>query len=389
MKLRFRYLTALILLVIATIYVRADAAENAVQSADTLPGYLTSSWGKLSDTLEEVLNLGDKQESLPDSAWFGADKTSNAKKINGLMDQAIDILLAGRANDLRREAVRLRGEIPALRVELDDLRNKRISAPETSKLPWVRTREKIDERVEELNKEIADREKSLSGINAKIGSALREMGLDLDDAQLNVLLTSVTGDDLLQNTIVFSNVKLVVEKLAELSREDRDNLEINRRYTGMYLVLNDLLIYTQQGLIEKIETDYRPRLTAIQAEAEKLRADALNRSGQKQYTDSQRRSFEANAESNAMTVRVAGLYMELLESQRKSVTASLQELSRNRDVAESTYRTVRSTGDLRNLIRSGLELFDSIQALSMPEIRPFRNDAVRKEFEEINRRLKR
>lgn len=390
MKKAIKYLAALLLpalLVAATACARpAFAAE---QSADALPSWLTSSWGKLGNTLTEVLKLEDKRETLPESAWFGADKSSNAKKIDSLMDQAIDILIAGEANDLRREAVRMRGEIPVLRAELDDLRNRRIPAPETSKLPWVKTRAKIDERVAELNQEIADREKSLSEINAKIGNALREMGLNLDEAQIGILMTSVTGDDLLQNTVVFSNVKRVVEKLAELSREDRDNLETNRRYTGMYLVLNDLLIYTQEGLVEKIETDYRPRLAAIQAEAEKLRVDARARAGQKQYTETQRRSFEANAESNAMTVRVAGLYMELLESQRKSVNISLMELRRNRDVAESTYRTVRSSGDLRSLIRSGLELFDSIQALSMPEIQPFRNDAIRKEFEEINRRLKR
>jgi hypothetical protein len=69
--------------------------------------------------------------------------------------------------------------------------------------------------------------------------------------------------------------------------------------------------------------------------------------------------------------------------------AALSDLRRNRDVAENTYRTVQSTSDLRNLIRSGFELFESIQSLSMPQIQPFENETLRKEFEEINKRLKR
>ena len=90
-----------------------------------------------------------------------------------------------------------------------------------------------------------------------------------------------------------------------------------------------------------------------------------------------------------MTLRVAGLYVQLLDSQRKGILDHLIALQRNRDLAENTYRTVRSSGDLRNLIRSGLELFDSIHALSMPEMLPFENEAIRREFEEINKRLKR
>jgi hypothetical protein len=214
------------------------------------------------------------------------------------------------------------------------------------------------------------------------------MGLDLDEKQIDIFLSSVTGDELFQNTVIFANIKRVVEKLGELSREDRDNLEVNRRYTGMYLVLNDVLIVTQEGLIDKIDVRYKPQISEIRAEAEKLRLEARERARQEQYTAAQKKAFEANMEANAMTVRVAELYTDLLESQRKSVIATLADLRRNRDVAENTYKTVRSTGDLRNLIRSGLELFDSIQSLSMPQIMLFENETIRKEFDEINKRLK-
>ena len=132
----------------------------------------------------------------------------------------------------------------------------------------MRTRAKIEERLAELDGEIADRERALSAVDAQLAEALRGMGLQLDDRQIDVLLSSVTGDDLLQNAVVFANVRLVVEKLAELSREDRDNLELSRRYSGLYLVLNDLLIHTQEELVRKIDGQYKPRLAEIGKEAE-------------------------------------------------------------------------------------------------------------------------
>ena len=365
-----------------------SASSVFAASEDSLPSYLVEKWGSLTETLSDALSLRDRQETLPASSWFGADRTSNARKIDELLDRALEILAQGRAGDLRRQALELRSEIPKLRLEADGLRNQRISAPESSRLPWVKTRAKIDERLSELDGEITDRERALSAVNAQLAEALRELGLQLDDRQIDILLSSVTGDDLLQNAVVFSNVRAMVEKLAELSREDRDNLEINRRYSGLYLVLNDLLIHTQEELVRRIDGEYKPRLVEIGREAEALRREALARGSQAGYSDSQKKSFALNAESNAMTLRVAELYTRLLDSQRKGILDNLADLRRNRDLAENTYRTVRSSGDLRNLIRSGLELFDSIHALSMPEILPFENEAIRREFEEINKRLR-
>lgn len=365
-----------------------SASSVFAASEDSLPSYLVEKWGSLTETLSDALSLRDKQETLPASSWFGADRTSNARKIDELLDRALEILAQGRAGDLRRQALELRAEIPKLRLEADGLRNQRISAPESSRLPWVRTRAKIDERLSELEGEIADRERALSAVNAQLAEALRGLGLQLDDRQIDILLSSVTGDDLLQNAVVFSNVRAMVEKLAELSREDRDNLEINRRYSGLYLVLNDLLIHTQEELVRRIDGEYKPRLGEIGREAEALRKEALAKASQAGYSDSQKKSFALNAESNAMTLRVAELYTRLLDSQRKGILDNLADLRRSRDLAENTYRTVRSSGDLRNLIRSGLELFDSIHALSMPEILPFENEAIRREFEEINKRLR-
>ena len=365
---------------------KPDAPNNG--SGDVFPDYLAESWDKLSNSLFGALELRDESEKLPDSAWFGNDKASNAKKINKLLDIALEILSQGKAGEIRRDAAALRERQSSLRAEADKLRNKRISAPESSIIPWRETRAKLNERLAELERETAENDAALAAVNAELSNELRGMGLELDQAQIDVLLSSVTGDDLLQNTVVFTNVKAVVEKLESLAKKDTDDLEISRRYTGMYLVLNDLLIYTQEGLVKKIDDVYKPRLGEIIREADEIRRDALNKSRKNTYTEAQKQSFERNAESNAMTAKVARLYSELLDTQKKGLLDNLRELRLNRDVAESTYRTVRSSGDLRNLIHTGLSLFDSITALSMPKLQPFESEAMRREFEEINKRLK-
>ncbi len=362
--------------------------EHKSEDKNKLPDYIADNWDKLTDSLVGVLGLKDESETLPDSAWFGKDKKSNSKKINELLDIALKILIQGRPSDMRREAAELRAKGAELKSEADKLRNKRITAPEKSSMPWTTTRDDIDRKLAEIEQRIKENDAALLRLDEDLAGAMREIGLELSQEQIDVLLSSVTGDDLLQNTVVFANVKKVVEKLAELSKSDNENLEINRRYTGMYLVLNDLLIYTQGELVRKIDGIYTPRLENIISEADKLRRDAAGKSASRKYNDAQRKAFKLNADANAMTIKVARLYIELLRSQRASITANLNDLTKNRDVAESTYKTVKSSGDLKNLIRSGLALFDSIHSLSMPELQPFESDAMRREFEEINKRLK-
>ena len=125
--------------------------------------------------------------------------------------------------------------------------------------------------------------------------------------------------------------------------EDRDNLEVNRRYSGLYLVLNDLLIHTQEELVRRIDGEYKPRLVEIGREAEALRREALARGSQAGYSDSQKKSFALNAESNAMTLRVAELYTRLLDSQRKGILDNLDDLRRSRDLGRETLALNRNT----------------------------------------------
>ena len=363
---------------------------NWFESDEPPSDNLEGKWNKLTGTLNDALTLRDKQETLPDSTWipFAEDKESNSRKINALLDRALEILSDGDAGSARSQAVTLRNRITSLRQELDQIRNQRIDAPERTYLFWRSTKSKIDTRISQLEAEISRSETELKSLHSNLSAELRKTGLELTDTQADILLNSVTGEDILQNTVIFENVKAVVTKLEELSQNDTNTLDITRRYTGVYLVLNDLLIHTQEELLNRINGEYKLKLKEIISESELLKKQALSKSNDKTYTSAQRKSFAQNAKSNATTIEAAKLYGELLDSQRLAIMDSISELKRNRDLAENTYRTVRSSGELRGLIHSGLNAFDAIGNLSMPELKIFENVEMRAEFDEINRRLR-
>ena len=369
-------------------YVSGWFTGSNVSHTDTLPDNIAGNWDKLTNTLDDALTLRDKQESLPNSAWFGEDKVSNAAKINALLDKALVILSDGNSDNARSQAVKLKARLTDLRSQLDTLRNKRINAPDKTYIFWHDTKSKIDAKISQIQQEISLVENNISTVNAKVVDELSQLGISLTEEQADILINSVTGEDIIHNTVIFENVKAVTATLEQLSRQDSNNHEIIRRYAGMYLVLNDILIHTQEQLVRTMDSDYRPKLADILKEAEALRKDALSRSNNRKYSSSQRKSFALNAKSNAATIQAAKLYGKLLDAQKLSLMNSIKSLRLNRDLAENTYNTVKSSGQLRGLIHSGLDTIDAVIKLSMPELNIFEGNTFRAEFDEINRRLK-
>ena len=209
----------------------SDETETAEPSPDVLPPHIASEWNELTDTLGRTLELRDKQDTLPNVSLFGEDKNSNHKKINELLDRAVSMLTNGEAGDVRRQSDELRERIRTQRIELDELRNKRITAPEKSSMLmfWKLTKDKADRKIYELEESIRQNESALTEVNSKLTNALRDVGLELEDSQIDILMNSATGDDLMQNTIIFSNVKSIVAKLEELAQNDTNSIEITRR----------------------------------------------------------------------------------------------------------------------------------------------------------------
>ena len=357
--------------------------------AAELPKPVAEVWNKLYETMERTIDLKDRHESLPDSAWIGADKTSNAKKIDELLDRAMELLLTSEVNEARIEMRKLQETIPAMRRTVEEYRNKRLSAPVKTKLPYVvKTVKDYDDLIAETEEDIVNATKAVAGVRSRITDNLRSYDLRLDDDQLDVLLTSVVGDDLLKNAVIFENVRTVTMKLMELAGANRDDMTIARRYYGMYVVLIDVLIHTQNEFIRRIDEGYIPRIGQIRESVRLSLEEARTALAGRGFSETQRKILSANVESNTFTLRAAKLYEELLGRQRSQLVLCVHGLERDRRVAKNTYDTVRHSSDLSAMIQSGLKLFDTLIALQIPEIQTFENAGVRREFEELTRRLR-
>ena len=95
-------------------------------------------------------------------------------------------------------------------------------------------------------------------------------------------------------------------------------------------------------------------------------------------------SCECDAEKYPLIERVVGSvhYYENKIAQARDLVRQLIEL------AENTLSTVRVSSDLANLIQRSETLIDQVITLQAPDLVPFENLELKKEFENVTSRIR-
>ena len=177
-----------------------------------------------------------------------------------------------------------------------------------------------------------------------------------------------------------------MEQLASLMRANQGNLEIENRYLGIRIVLYDLLIYMYNDFITKIDNKYIPQLNKLLTEAEgtyKMSLEAAKRYN----SDRNKKAAERAVQTTEKLLKAGKLYVDVLKRQRESAERTLSMLREDRDFQELYYQVEQSASAMVILIETGLEHFESIQKLSIPELEMLDDNAVADELDTINEQL--
>ncbi len=342
-------------------------------------------WDSLLPRLDQAVTLTDRQESLPESTWFGEDQSSNEQAVNKLLDEAATILSTSPGQNYRQRIRELEQAVHEAREEIAKYRTQRVSAPQSSL--WRTTSEGYDTRIQKRQADIARYEKELEQLRGAFAADLRSLGLDLSEQELEFLLSTVVGDDLIRMTLAFDNVKAVTSQLEKLVEESGEDLEHARRYYGMYSVLLRVLHHMQGAVVDAVDRRYLKQIDAITRRTRKLLRDTQNL--YRKAERGRRETLLANMEAQQLTLRAAADYRDYLVDQRNHLAVARQRLARDIAVATNTYETVKVSGELVGLMRASHTLIDNLRNLQVPAPRTFQNLEMKREFERLTLRLRR
>jgi hypothetical protein len=209
----------------------------------------------------------------------------------------------------------------------------------------------------------------------------------LSPEQTDLLLDSVLSGDLVRLVAVFNAAKVIDAQLGKLMNAAGDNMNAARKYFAMHAALFAMLVHAQDATIEKIDTQYMPKLDAILRDiaAAKSKTAQLLRA---ENRPDQLRALEANRESQKLAEEAARGYKRYLSGQREQIAKARSKATHDLKIADNTFETVEASLQLRNLMRDSSASFEAIQKLEAPTFdQIFKNEDLRQEFESLTRKL--
>lgn len=340
------------------------------------------------DTRAGASKLPSRDDYIIPPFWKETREDRNAK-VRDLLDAALGIVTNSPVVEVQKKVELLRHNIRDLEDANVKLKEKQLVAPKDATLPGILTDTiaSIDGEISENNKKIEANHTEIKSEKAKIAVALKDAGVELAPEQVDLLLDSVLSGDLVRLVAVFNAAKMIDGQLSKLIGTTGDNMEAARRYFAMHAALFAMLVQAQDATIAKIDTQYLPKLDAIIADI----AAARGRTGELLKAENrpdQQRALVSNHESQQIADEAAKAYRRYLQQQREQIAGARLKATHDLKIADNTYETVEASVQLRNLIRESSTSFEAIQKLEAPSFdQIFKNDELRREFENLTRKL--
>ena len=205
--------------------------------------------------------------------------------------------------------------------------------------------------------------------------------------QVDLLLDSVLSGDLVRLVAVFNAAKVIDHQLSKMMAASGDNMNATRKYFAMHAALFAMLVQAQDATIQKIDTNYMPKLDAILKDIEAARAKTRQLMRAENRSD-QKRALDSNLESQKVAEEAARGYRKYLRQQREQIARARSRAVHDLRIADNTFETVEASFQLRNLMRDSAASFEAIQKLEAPTFdQIFKNEELRREFENLTRKL--
>jgi len=346
--------------------------------------------------LEEALEIHDEIPTLEESKLIGRDQQDAEDDLNELIQDAMGLFESEAINTLRDQYRQLEVKIRDQEDKLVEYRSERVLATredrslrtqllpgETLKSFVAVTKADYDLLIEATEKNISAYEADRANTLNQMRQALVSIGVDLSEEQLETMMSSVIGDDIIDMSVVFNTIKDITLQLAELTQQSGENLAHAKKYYGMVVILHRMMGQMQADFISAVDEIYLPKLKGYRESA------LANIEESRKLIDgnNNRRTLEHNIESNKLTLKVIDLYAALLKKQRDKVAKAHKVTQREISIADNTYKTVSLSSSVVTMLRKGTNTFDQLISLQMPDIREFQNEEIREEFRKLTEKL--
>jgi len=359
--------------------------ENVKTQPFTKEQRMNKIWDNVYDDLEEGAVYVDKLNNAPDSAWLEEDKEDVQEDINKLFEMIVNGLIEDDLLIYKTKMEKLKKEISENKSDILKYREKRVGAPKASTL--YTTKSDFDIKITETKNENTILENEIRIIKDNLKNDFKEIGVNLSSEQIDVLLTRVDGDDIIQISLVMETLKHITNQIILLMKESKEELTQAKKYYGMHQVLLELVVYIQQKYIDKSNKVYIPKIDKMIIDSAEMIANTSRLRDMEE--DTRRRSiYSNNIEAQELTNKASKRYKQDLIASRNNMIEAQKISKSNLALSKNTYATVLLSADLFDLISESQSMFEEVSKIQVPNLVPFENIQMAQKYKELTEKLR-
>lgn len=348
--------------------------------------YFAGLISQVGDEAAEALDLRQQYDDAPESRLiWGETKASIQEELDDVLNKIERMVFDGEISDAINRSESIDRERKSTKSDIARMTEKRYSAPEESL--FSDSKKSLTADIEEAETRLRELDREEEQIRIRIAERFNHIGVQINDDQIDVLLSRIDGNDIIGMTVMIQTVAKMTDALQRIMEENSASLDYAKRYYGISLVLRELVVHAQRSYIAKVDTIWMGKLRVIESDLQQAIADD-RRELRREASDFRKGIFSNNIEQNQFALNVLNLYRQRLQEQRQKVAEALQDSVRDLAAAFSTYKSVRLTANLINVLENSRLEFQELMKIQIPEIVPFENEAIQDRFREFTEQLK-
>ncbi len=342
-------------------------------------------WKQVKDKLVKGSKLYSQKELAPDKTYFfGDDKQDIQDDIDDVLNDIVDVLIDDDILKYKNDIEYINRKIEDDYEKISEYKESKIGAPKKSLIHT--TKSGYEQKIKDTKDEIKILKNKIRMIKKSLKQKFAKIGVKLNAKQIDVLLTRVDGDDIIQMSVVINVLKQITKQILTLMKSSNEDLVQAKRYYGMHLVSVALIVNIQQKYINKLDKEYLPKLDALTQKAKKL-MEQTEIAIDSEQNSNRKTLYASNLKAQKLTLNVATMYKQNLLQSREKVLQAKVIANRNLALAENTYNTVALSKGIYDLITESQTMFNKISQIQMPDIVPFENTQIESKYRELTKKI--
>lgn len=335
--------------------------------------------------VKKINSLKKEEQKASSFTLVRKSKKDYRIKIDKVLREIEPLLFDGEVVDYATKIREIREQIRSLESQKVVLNEKLVFAPIEKSL-LSSSKNDIKKEITKIEQLISKAYKLIDEYEFDLKGKLNALGIEVTRAQIRVMTTRVDGDELARSFAIFDVTRQISTTLGELVKQNSFSASTTVKYYGTYVILSEILSYSQREYIRKIEKIYRPALFNIKNDIQDA-IDFAEQSIKSAKSNKNKNILKSNIKSNELFLMVLKQYDDILEEQGKALKRALEITTEQITVAYSTYDTAANSANLVNLINETQDTFNRILDMQLPEIISFENIELENKFIEISAQI--